>query len=285
MQNKNHYLITLVRSNGSRDIYIPSLEREENAACMTSSEFVKTTLLPLLGNDLEIDFQSEPDQFGIVAVNCDVQAAAIIQAQTSLVASVLNIHASCTSDPWDLLPNLEDDNTQRAFAELRNERRFQKDVESAWSSTSRSQLRDICGDLVDLDTYRMHFNLPAIGKYLGLSVEELSQYMIIGPEHLSEEFPSNKTPDNVINRARALVLIAFRLRKLFGPCARATDWMLRKPAEGWHHNGLSAKDCLLNGYYLPVFMHLTEVTRKPDRPICGGTHRCSHDFFGASRRF
>lgn len=282
---KNNYLITLVRKNGSREVYVPSLEREENAGCMTSSEFVEKTLSALGPEELEVDFISQPNKFGIVAVTCTLKTAELLQRDPQ-VASVLNIHESCTSDPWDLLPILKDDNTRRAFAELRNERRFQKDVESAWSSTNRSNLRDLCGDFIDLDTtYRTYFNLPELGAYLGMSVTEFSKFMIISPALLGDQFPSAHTPDNVINRARSLVLIALMLRKIFGPSARATDWMLRKQAEGWHHNGLSAKDCLINGYYSQVFQHLAEITRRPDRPICGGIHRCSHDFFGASRHF
>lgn len=287
MTTKNQYLVTLVRENGSRDVYIPSLARPENAAIMPASKFVNTTLASAFDPArLQVDFISNPDEFGIAAITCDVEDAELIQAHTNQVASVLSIHQLCTSDPWDLLPILSDANTRKAFAELRNERRFQKDIESVWSQTGRSGLKEHCADLIDpTNNEFMSFDLPAIGRYLGLSEKELSKYMIVSVAMLGMTFPNSDTPENVINRARSLLLIAYMLRKLFGHSSRAADWMQRRQPEGWNYSGLSAVDCLLNGYYLKVFNHLKEVTRKPDLPLCGGKHRCSHDFYCLSRRF
>jgi hypothetical protein len=283
--SNQHYLITLVRANYSRDVYVPSLERPENKGIMKSSEFASGELPKLLKpNRFDVDFVSKPDAYGLIGIKCDVASAETIQKQTSKVASVLNIHKHCTTDPWDLLPMFEDDNTRRAFAELRNERRLQKDIESHWATLNRAKLRELCADLVkSVNGELAHFELQAIGNYLGLSTSELSQYMIISPERLHFPFPAQGTPDNVVNRARSLVLIAYHLRKIFERHDRATNWMLRNQPEGWHHNGMSAKDCLLNGLYTQVFSHLTEITR-PELPLCGGTHRCSHDFYCASKR-
>lgn len=284
---KNNYLITLVRSNKSRDVYVPSLARPENAAIMKSSVFVQTALAESdkRGN-LKVNFTSKPDEFGIIGVTCDVATAEAIQKQSNLVASVLNIHEPCVTDPWDLLDVIEDEQTRIGFAELRNERRFQKDVEAGWSRINRASLREFCADLIKPAGGELAlFDLPAIGNYLGMSEDELSQFMILSPNTLQATFPSPGTSASVTNRARALLLIAYHLRKVFERHDRATAWMLRKQPEGWQHKGLSAKDCLLKGYYLPVFSHLTELTRKPDLPLVGGTHGCSHDYFHTSRRF
>lgn len=281
---KQQYLITLVRADNSRDVYVPSLARRENTGIMKSSEFAERQLPKLLKpSRFNLNFVSKPDAYGLLGVTCDVASAETIQKQTSTVASVLNIHEHCVTDPWDLLPLVEDDNTRRAFAELRSERRFQKDIESAWSSISRASLRELCADLVkSSDGDLAHFDLQAIGNCLGLSTSELSQYMIIAPERLHFPFPAQGTPNNIVNRARSLVLIAFQLRKIFERHDRATNWMLRQQPEGWNHNGLSAKDCLLNGFYTKVYAHLTEITR-PELPLVGGTHRCSHDFYCISK--
>ncbi len=281
---KNNYLITLVRSNHSRDVYVPSLARPENAAIMKSSEFTQKTLKKTKSENLDVTFTSDPDEFGIIGVTTDIATAESIQKQTNLVASVLNIHEGCVTDPWDLLDFIKDSHTCAAFAELRNERRFQKDVEAGWSRINRASLRELCADLIKPAGGELAlFDLPAIGSYLGMSENELSQFMILSPNTLHSTFPSPGTQINVINRARALLLIAYHLRKLFERQDRATAWMLRKQPEGWQHHGLSAKDCLLNGYYLPVYSHLTEITRRPDLPLIGGTHRCSHDYFSVSK--
>ncbi|MBX9879794.1 MAG: hypothetical protein K2Y22_15155 [Candidatus Obscuribacterales bacterium] len=284
---KNNYLITLVRSNHSRDVYVPSLARPENAAIMKSSEFAQTALQKVAKSaNCKLNFVSNPDEFGIIGVTCDVATAEAIQKQTNLVASVLNIHEPCVTDPWDLLDVLRDEQTRIGFAELRNERRFQKDVEAAFSRINRASLREFCADLIKLSGGELiHLDLPAIGNYLGLSQDELSQFMILSPNTLQATFPSPGTSATVINRAYALLVIAYHLRKIFERHDRATAWMLRTQPEGWQHKGLSAKDCLLNGYYMPVYSHLTEITRRPDRPLVGGTHGCSHDYFHASRRF
>lgn len=278
MNKQYQYLVALRRKDGSRDVYIPSLKVPDNAGCLTASQFVESQLQTLLKpNSFTIDFLSQPDEFGILAITCDTETAEQIQ-DMSPVATVLPMHAACTSDPWDLLPIIEDDNTRMAFAELRNERRFQKDVELGFSQIQRCRLKD-CTDFVELEGDKVTFKLPTIGNYLGLSQEELSEFMVIAPNHLNSIFPTPSTSDNVTNRARALFVIAYMLRSIYKTNdSRATDWMQRKQPEGWQYNGLSAKECFLQGHYHQVFRHLQEVTRNPNLKLCGGMHLCSHNF-------
>lgn len=259
MIKNSDYLVVLKRASGSATLFVPSLTNPESHTCFDTEIFVEK--LRLWANSknikLTVAFRSKPSPFGIVGIKCDLAAVCAIR-NMSEVAMVLPIHRHCIEDPWDLFSYLEDIPTRQAFAEIRNYRREQLFIESIWAREIKGSLRKHCIDFLrfDYSSEKFSVQLNKLSTYLGLSIEQTCQYLLLDPLQVSDEFQAFKD-FGVVVRIHALVLLAYQLRLKFkNKLSSAAHFLDDSPTLKFQSQYVSNRDMLFDGGFRNLYDYL-----------------------------